>query len=110
MKERLSGIFGQKPKLNMFLKMKSMLAEPDFFLGLQTKREIRRADSKPRSLKSQGFSAQEQRNGPVQKLGPEGYWTIISEMKKDLQLKGPDGKDFVERNECGEKVFYNGSG
>ena len=63
-----------------------------------------------RSLKAQGSSAEEQRHGPVQKLGPEGYWTIISEMKKDPQLKGPDGKDFVKGNECGEKVFYNGSG
>ena len=62
-----------------------------------------------RSLKAQGFSAKEHRNGPGQRLGAEGYWTIISEMKKDPQLKGPDGKDFVEGNECGENVFYNGS-
>ena len=39
------------------------------------------------SLAKQGYSREEQRDGPIQRLGAEGYWTIISEMKRDPQLK-----------------------
>ena len=65
-------------------------------LGLAQYNKFAAAERK--SKQKEGYTGAAIRDGPIQRLGAEGYWLIISEMKRDPQLKGPDGIDFVAGN------------
>ena len=49
-------------------------------------------------LQKEGFHGEDARSGPVQMLGAEGYWQVISEMRKNPLLRGPDGAAFDQGN------------
>ena len=56
------------------------------------------ANKERNEMKQAGFKGNAIREGPIQMLGAERYWLIISELRRDPLLRGPDGENFTETN------------
>ena len=48
--------------------------------------------------RQEGYKGKEVHEGPISRMGPEAYWTIVCEMARDPILKGLNGAEMDEPN------------
>ena len=55
--------------------------------------------------KAEGFKDQDLKNGPISSIGADGFWLIVSEMRRDPWLRGPDGVGLEAGNKAAMTIL-----